>query len=710
MAEPKNNRQTFVDIEYSLNQYSDRYFAPIIESEYNRFWENKQKEAAPARKAIMEGMKYAPTQYVQVPKVVDGEWGRKNTEDLLTSCFQKFFGSQIHNQDLESMESAWREAMKQKIGEATYAELSKEVATGDLADYYFANRFKTLFVEKLGAMNAPKSSVDFIMTEGLRDTMLWKRSDKEFSTRPSEMDDQVVKESKKAYNPSVGEQVAAGAVTIGTDIALTGGFTSVGTAVSYAKWDLAIRAVMVGKEALFGDGSFDEQIGQIIWNDGDAIGDIRQSAKQVKLKESSIVKDIDKDLSKSIIAHPWDDALYHQNIGAVRGDYNYKTDKIGQILSDGFPSVLASQGLVIKKDTPIPKWMENKSEKEFFECSTSFIAMAFTMQELGITKKKVGDQVYTAQELAQKGYDYARALDLSQRRARGEDLSFFGKVKHQAERLKEMSHVGDSPGKQAVASEQVNKDSDFLTSKTDIDKSSPVHDDSVFVDHDEQIEKAPQPINTDSQIDQSGVRPFDEVPEQEAPKSVDGWGSLLDQLGLGGFGDVGKNLGYVIGMLPDMLIGMFTGKTRNLKFKDNLMPIASIVMGMFVRNPLLKMLLIGFGGANLLNKAGKEALENGRGQAQPVRQYRSYGDEPLDTRIKQPVMRGNTMIVTIDNIPNVITINEAAVDAYYKGQVPLNALANAVLRKYDEQQQVLHQSYDRQVTQEENLDVTRGIK
>ena len=39
------------------------------------------------------------------------------------------------------------------------------------------------------------------------------------------------------------------------------------------------------------------------------------------------------------------------------------------------------------------------------------------------------------------------------------------------------------------------------------------------------------------------------------------------------------------------------------------MPIASIVAGMFVRNPLLKMTLIGFGGANLLNKAGHEKIK-----------------------------------------------------------------------------------------------------
>ena len=193
-------------------------------------------------------------------------------------------------------------------------------------------------------------------------------------------------------------------------------------------------------------------------------------------------------------------------------------------------------------------------------------------------------------------------------------------------------------------------------------------------------------------------------------KSVGGWGSMLDQLGLNGFGDVGKNLGYVLAMLPDMLISMFTGKSRNLKFGDNLLPIGAIIAGMFVKNPMLKMLLIGLGGANLLNKAGHEALERGGVNMQPVRQYQTYQDEPLDMRIKQPTVKGNTLLVDIDNIPMVITLNNEAIDAYEKGVLPINTLANAVLRKYDEQQTALVESYEQQQTQDSNIERSRGLK
>lgn len=211
----------------------------------------------------------------------------------------------------------------------------------------------------------------------------------------------------------------------------------------------------------------------------------------------------------------------------------------------------------------------------------------------------------------------------------------------------------------------------------------------------------------------------EEVPSQQgigtsvAPgstKSVGGWGGMLDQLGLSGFGTVGKNLGYVLAMLPDMLIGMFTGKSRNLKFGDNLLPIGAIIAGMFVKNPLLKMLLIGLGGANLLNKAGHEALDHRDAKSQPVRQYRTYQDEPLDMRIKQPVLKGNTLVVNIDNIPLVITINNEAVDAYEKGVLPINTLANAVLSKYDEQQKAVAENYEQEASQDNIVERSRGLK
>lgn len=203
--------------------------------------------------------------------------------------------------------------------------------------------------------------------------------------------------------------------------------------------------------------------------------------------------------------------------------------------------------------------------------------------------------------------------------------------------------------------------------------------------------------------------------QQEQPErdNSNGWDGLLKNFGLDGFGDIGNNLGYVIAMLPDILVGMFTGKTQSLGLKDNMMPIASILAGMFVKNPLLKMTLIGMGGANLLNKAGHEALANKQegnesnvalGSNTNAVRYKSYPDEPLNPRITNPVLQGNCLVATIDKVPYTIQLPEHVVGAYQAGALPLNTLANSILAKSDQMRLVAGRSYGEHEVRNEAMD------
>lgn len=167
------------------------------------------------------------------------------------------------------------------------------------------------------------------------------------------------------------------------------------------------------------------------------------------------------------------------------------------------------------------------------------------------------------------------------------------------------------------------------------------------------------------------------------------WSSLLQTFGLDGMGDIGKNLPYVIAMLPDMLVGLMTGKTKSVSLKGEMIPMASILLGMFVKNPLLKLVLIGMGGANLLNKMGHEAID----RMEPKTQFRQYPDEPLNPRITNPVIQGSVMVATIDNIPCSITLPANAAQAYAVGALPINTLANAILAKHDEAQTLAQDNY-----------------
>ena len=220
----------------------------------------------------------------------------------------------------------------------------------------------------------------------------------------------------------------------------------------------------------------------------------------------------------------------------------------------------------------------------------------------------------------------------------------------------------------------------------------------------EKKEAEAQQTETDEQQQAQSEEELQEQPEND---NSNGWEGLLKNFGLNGFSDIGNNLGYVIAMLPDILVGLFTGKTQSLGLKDNMMPIAAILAGMFVKNPLLKMTLIGMGGANLLNKAGHEALANkresndgnavsyGNTTAQAV-QYKSYPDEPLNPRIANPVLQGNCLVATIDRVPYTIQLPEHVVGAYQAGALPLNTLANAVLAKSDQMRQMAERNYGEQ--------------
>ena len=217
----------------------------------------------------------------------------------------------------------------------------------------------------------------------------------------------------------------------------------------------------------------------------------------------------------------------------------------------------------------------------------------------------------------------------------------------------------------------------------------------------------PQQTTTNNQST-DGQYNYQPYQNQRQLVNNNGWGGIFDQFGLTGFSDVFKNLGYVLAMLPDMMIGMFTGRTKSLSVQQNLMPIAAIVMGMFVRNPLLKMLLIGLGGANLLNKATHEII--GETPSSKEVRYRPYADERLNARISHPQLNGNLLVATIDGIPCTVTLQNSVVDAHQKGALPLNTLANAVLAKYDEQRMEVEQNYERQMAESEHREISRGIR
>ena len=213
-------------------------------------------------------------------------------------------------------------------------------------------------------------------------------------------------------------------------------------------------------------------------------------------------------------------------------------------------------------------------------------------------------------------------------------------------------------------------------------------------------------VDNGANVDTSEKSEDDKIrQEQEANQA--GWSEFIGELGFNGLGDIGHNLGYVIAMLPDILVGMLTGKTQSLHLRDNMIPMASVVAGMFVKSPILKTLLIGMGGMNLLNKAGHESLARHANPDGP--RFKQYQDEPLNPRITNPVINGNTLVANIDKTPCSILLPDNVVSAHQAGALPLNTLANAVLAKHDAGSQMSQSNY-RSVMQDNNLQNNRQLR
>lgn len=134
-------------------------------------------------------------------------------------------------------------------------------------------------------------------------------------------------------------------------------------------------------------------------------------------------------------------------------------------------------------------------------------------------------------------------------------------------------------------------------------------------------------------------------------------------------------------------------------------PLAALFSGTFIKNPMLKIPLMLWGGANLLNKMGQEGLaeyrQNSQNEQPQGMQFKRYDDEALSSRIKNPRIEGNVIVMDIDNIPRVVTLPSNAVSAYQAGALPLNKLANTILAKSD------LMNNNQQVSEHEAQDVSR---
>ena len=663
MAEP-TNKQQFQDLEYVFDRYYRENIAPVVKGQMD-FLRKKQSEeyvrmldnrpVAPG----MSGMMHA-SMVAQESHLV-GEWNSKTSDDLLKMVDGKLGRNKNVQHDFAVMIDAWRLAAVKEMGEQRYAELSAKCPSKDLAREFVSNRFMQLELEQLAKAHVPKSSLEYILKKGFGESFPAFLSG--LSLPEGQHDSHIRTLAEKMYDASAAEKAAAFATTFAADAAVTGGYGSWGKLGKWLGVDVLARG---GLSLMENDTTFDQMLGKELYGDEEAFASMRSKGKKIKVAQSETVHAVNDYFKKPmtipeyrpLYSPTWQKARYDELTKSAAGNADIHMQNV--------LTVSKNYGLKPSAVSDVPGWMLQKSQKECIDLSSHFLSIALTMQRSKMKSQTVNGQKFTFDEVVQRAYDYARAADkLQKQQAKKVETPQFETVSVPQQSSSEQSQQQTTLQQQYVQQQQY------------------------------QSQQNPQMMQGPV-YQQAGMQ---------------GWTGLMNQFGLGGMSDIGKNLGYVLAMLPDMLIGMLTGQSKNLHLKDNLLPFGAIFAGLFVKNPLLKMLLIGLGGANILNKAGHEILDNaGVSTQQRPKRYVQHADELLSERIEQPAMKGNALVATIDKKPCVIYIDEQSADAFYQGKLPLNVLCNAVLRKYDEQQAQVRHNYDRGIDQQESQQLSRGIK
>ena len=403
--------------------------------------------------------------------------------------------------------------------------------------------------------------------------------------------------------------------------------------------------------------------------------------------------------------------------------------------------ILSVIGNRVDSTRKIPSWMNNIKKQECLRLGNYFYLKATTAMQHKANGATVNGKWLSNTILMQRAMDYYNAaaykdsISRNQKassRALHSSIATPGKVEvnlsssskkpvqhsttnpnkvevsHSSSPKKSVQHSTAYPGKVEVSHSSSPKKavqhSTANSGKVEVSHSSSP---TKPVQHSEDKSKQ-QHHNSPQSIMPSQAEYYKETPTEKpvqtplAGRSVSGWEGVLDKHNSNSFSDVSSNLGYVIAMLPDMLINMFTGKNQNFRMENNILPIASIFAAMFVKNPLIKMLMVGLGGASLLKSAGNEVLSYGNPNDNKV--YKKYLDEPLNSRLSEPAIKGSSLFVDIDNIPMVINISKEAAIAYRDGHLPLNTLANSVLVKYDQQKQTAETNYIINETAEKDME------
>ena len=226
MNSPKQS-QRFAEIEYCLQRYFDGQLVPVmrnVQQELSRKQIEEYSDYTTSLSGILRsaanGMNHLPDDSMQYIKLT-GEWNSKTAEDYVEMCRERINSLKDFQKDLGCMAGEWRNTVVAEVGRERYNTLSKELG-GDLAFAYVDYRVEQMMINKMVADEMPKSSVEYIVRKGASESLLGLSQ----SLSKSPLEQEIEKKGEAAYHPTPAEKGAGKAISFGTDVVTTGGFSS----------------------------------------------------------------------------------------------------------------------------------------------------------------------------------------------------------------------------------------------------------------------------------------------------------------------------------------------------------------------------------------------------------------------------------------------------------------------------------------------------
>ncbi|MGM9778497.1 MAG: hypothetical protein ACI3ZD_09220 [Prevotella sp.] len=656
MAEQKQNKETkslssIAAVEAVLDKYLDEYVAPIFNKKAAELEKKQNKEYDEIQKKWSRYPQIADPMASIRDMKKNGKWQSKGFDWVIEETGKELNSPKNKKimEDLGNIQKAYARALCEYMGKKKYEELCKKYGTKFIeakVNQIYRDKMEELMVKH----KVPKSAIEHILKTTIDNSFLGLFV-KPSLPEQSDTDKKIADKAYEAYDASWLTKATGHGASILLDTALMGGRNP----FSFIKWDTGLRVLgYAGGEFI---NSSNKEIPAIEVLDKDIYG--KENSKDDIKKASSAADSVNE---QKII-----------NLGLsnkVKQKYSPSAAKLMQKNIESFNDpdrifgIIKELGIKVQK-RDIPAHIKEKDVKENYRLACYFAANLVEMKRTNTKSIKFGDTTLTEKQVAQRARDYAYYAN--------EQLEMAKKM----ERAKELEE------------QSKNEISEFVT------------------DPDGEVRMVTYSRDSKRGQELAAAENSQSMVQEQMQNGFGGWSSLLGWGG-GELPNSLKNFSEVFSTLPDMIVGMFTGKNKHLKLSECFFPLAAIMGGLLFKNPLIRILLLLTGSMMLFQKAKQNmGLEEGQSVS---RTYKKIPDEPLNSRIKDPVMKGNTLVASIDDRPYVITVSDQAVDAYYKGYIPINALSNKVLEVFDRQEGELQSAYSQNVANTEEQQRTRGIK